>query len=128
MDADNFSQALDGYVPEHEFTPEMAALFDVMSEVSEDAYCASWIHGNEFFVWNILHPYTDKGYAPHGIAQEELQRIKELEAGTKGWIVWIDNQEIPGLPVDLWGPYFVSREMWEDIFERHVHIQQSRNA
>lgn len=29
-------------------------LYDRLSEISEDCYCARWIQGNEYTIWNAI--------------------------------------------------------------------------
>ena len=95
------------------FNKDMQELYDLMSEISEDCWCAGWLIGNEFALWSAIQR-GDLKYGPELIEKADLDRCAELSRLINGWIVWLDDEH--GLPPAEWGPYFVSMPEWLDIY------------
>ena len=97
-------------------TDDQRALYEMMSDISEDGWCAGWLHDNEFNIWAAL----TTGYfgsSLYGIDPESLARVKELSDKTGGWIEWRGSEH--GLPLDQWGPYFVPMAEWLQIVSKN---------
>ena len=81
-------------------------LYELMSDISEDCYCAGWMMGNEFRLWHaITDANDDKRYGQSEIAPQQIQRLKELSQAVGGWWRWDDKE----------GAQFVSLEKWAEI-------------
>jgi len=99
---------------------EKLALF--MSELSEECYCASWLHGCELFLWDCVTGVAHRGpvhppFTPRpdvtgfpwgmGIVSDaeadELRRLSELAGG---WCRWDETADDFGalvfVPIDEW--------------------------
>lgn len=75
-------------------TDQERALYQAMHDESEAHWCASWYSGCEYLFWN------------RGL-------FRDLARAAGGWIVWVDDQDLPGLLFGDWGPRVVSLEEWE---------------
>lgn len=98
--------------PEHEFTDDERRLYELMSDISEDCYCAGWMHGNEFALWNAIAT-GDLRYGMGEMDRDKLAQVTALSVKTGKWIIWRDDND--GLdPHDSseWGPYAITLEAW----------------
>ena len=104
-------------IKEEHFNDKQCELRDVMNGISEDCYCAGWMIGLEYAIWNALQS-GDRKYGMGEIDENELERCRVLSSELDGWIIWIDDLEIDDLPVNEWGPYFVSMGDWLEMLKR----------
>lgn len=74
-------------------------LYDRMSEISEDCFCASWIHDNEYNIWNAI-VNGDTSLAHPWMSPRLLRRCQLLSTEIGGWIYWTD------------GPQFAPMAQW----------------
>lgn len=91
--------------------PDMIKLSELMSEISELLFYASWIYKNENLVWEIV----EGEFKPdREISAEYIETIKDLRERLDGWIVLLDDSlySRTELPVSEWGLYFVSMKEW----------------
>ena len=74
-------------------TPIQEQLRDLMSEVSELHYCARWMDGTEYRLWQFLVEPTDSGewgfYSLDPALRGELGR---LSGKASGWIVFAEGE------------------------------------
>ena len=62
--------------PEDKLQPLERALYELMSSVSEDCYCAGWLDGTEYAVWDLLHGKRTGNYiADHATRTEALAAL-----------------------------------------------------
>ncbi len=81
-------------------------LFDRMSEISEDCFCAGWVTDNEYSIWNaITLGDPGPGYPP--MNPRLVRRCQQLSAEIGGWINWVD------------GPQFVPMAQWLEMVAQH---------
>lgn len=82
-------------------------LYQLMSDISEDCYCAGWLIGNEYRLWNaITDPNDDRRYGMSEIAEDDIARLRELSAHAGGWWMWEDKDDSPGA-------MFIALAEWE---------------
>jgi hypothetical protein len=75
-------------------TPDQAKLAQLMSDISEEHYCAAWNMGNEFRLWRALtDPNDDRAYGMEIISQEAIDHLRMLSERVGGWIVCRDAGE-----------------------------------
>lgn len=80
-----------------DFSPDQRRLRDLMSDYSEDFWCAGWLIGLEEELWRTIHagPLTD-----------QLDKIARQAAICGGWITWdedsLDNTNL-FLTWEEWG-------------------------
>ena len=69
-------------------TPEQRALAEYMSELSEEAYCASWMSGLEYALWEaVVRRRHAFGRLPFGTV--EVERLRNLARECGDWIVFV---------------------------------------
>jgi hypothetical protein len=88
-----------------DLTPAQSELAEYMSSLSEEAYCAGWMQGLEYALWQALvdgrSTYGRLALSPTHV--DGLRRLSEL---CGGWIVFDDVAE----------ETFVLRSEWEARF------------
>lgn len=93
------------FEPYPHLTDDQYDLFDRMSEISEDAYCAGWIGDNEYNIWDALtlsQPVPKYRFFNPRL----LRRCKKLSDEIGGWICWT-----------LGAPQFVPMAQWLEMVE-----------
>lgn len=76
-------------------------LYELMSDISEECYCAGWMDGNEFRLWRaVTDPNDDRRYGQSEIEKWQLIRLRELSELTGGWWVWEDDAAF--ISLDEW--------------------------
>jgi hypothetical protein len=101
--------------PDDALKPLQRALYQMMSDISEDCWCAGWMMGNEFALWDAIVT-GDRTYGQCWMDEDMLASCKALAEQVGGWIEWRDDEH--GLPVADWGPYFVPMPQWLDKFAK----------
>lgn len=97
-------------IEEEDLTKDKYLLYSLMSQISEEVVKASWIEGNEIYIWTRLQEEKDLESAP-GL----LQKVAELSTKLQGWIVWLDKETNPNLSLpEQWGPRFVPLDVWKE--------------
>lgn len=97
-------------------TWQQEALYRKMSDISEEAWCAGWMTGNEFALWDIAcNPQSDRRYGQIIVSVGDAATLKDMADTIGGWIYWYDDEQEPDLPSSEWGPRFVPMERWKKI-------------
>jgi hypothetical protein len=91
-----------------------AALRALMSELSEDAYCASWHYDTEYRLWEILQGRRSGWMALAG-DDPRIAELRRLHALTGGWW-WLNPARGDGLGEKE----FLPTAAWEDTYARMV--------
>jgi len=94
-------------------TPRQHELYDMMSEISEECYCAGWMDGNEFTLWEAIQT-GEMRYGMGNIDKEKLAKVAALSVLTGCWIIWKDKEH--GLPLEEHGPYAIPIAEWIAIY------------
>lgn len=108
---DQLKKMLSGRGDELQGRERWHALASMMSEVSEDHYCAGWLVDLEYELWEII---TEKN-RPFGfgyIDPGKLLAIASLARELGGWIVWQHNDD-----PEKSGERFVTFEEFEPMYE-----------
>jgi len=85
-------------------------LAKLMSDLSEEAYCAGWMMGLEYALWERV----TEGPGEYGfltIAQEILDVLKSLSDECGGWVRWDDKKGECFVPMDEWLALY---ERWKE--------------
>ena len=98
-------------IREDDFDEKQRELYETMSDISEDCYCAGWMIGLEFALWSALQD-GDRRYGFSEMDAQQLAKCRELAKELDGWIVWVDDDTDPNLPAAEWGPRFLSMSEW----------------
>lgn len=59
-----------------------------MEEISEDHYCAGWMSGLEFDLWNAAHATEDYRYGMGVIDTAQREALRKLSQDAGGWWRW----------------------------------------
>jgi hypothetical protein len=90
------------------------ALRDLMSELSEDACCASWHYDTEYRLWELLK-HGRGGWMALGENDPRLAELRRLHELTGGWWWWNPNRG------DFLGEKeFLLTAAWEGTYARLV--------
>ena len=92
-----------------EDTAEGAALglLGLMSGISEEFWCAGWLIGLEFDLWNAA---ANAKYGQGAITERQVTLLRLLSEECDGWWHWRDGAD---------NPEFVRLNEWREIVERH---------
>lgn len=75
-----------------------------MSELSEEAYCAGWMSGNEFYLWEVAIGQRTS-YGQTTLGAEEAERLTRLSRDAGGW-----HTTDTFVPLDRWLEMFAARQ------------------
>ena len=85
----------------------------VMSDISEDVWCAGWLTEVEYILWDAIARER-----PDWCVREEIEQLKFLSERCGGWIVW-DKER---------GRRFVRMEDWLDRYARWRSKREEETA
>lgn len=111
--------------PEALLTPLQHKLYELMSEISEDCWCAGWMDGNEYALWDALKT-GDRTYDMSLMDERLLEDCEALSEEIGGWIEWRDDEH--GLPIGSWGPYFIAMPEWMEKFGKDKAARDALGA
>lgn len=91
-------------------TPDQKKLRDFMSNLSEEAWCAGWLHGLEYILWRAVQmgPSERNRWFP----PSDLDLLRKGAEEIGGWIVW---GAADGTDTDE-GNRFVPMDEWLRMF------------
>ena len=58
-----------------------------MRRISEEAYCAGWLSGLEFYLWRFFSEGPGQ-FGGLDITNEHIASLQSLSDACGGWIVW----------------------------------------
>jgi hypothetical protein len=79
----------------------------LMSAISEDCWCAGWLHATEYALWTMVEHGAGK-WGQGEVTQAQVDRLKRLSELAGGWFAWRDGD----------GPEFVPMERWVAEFAK----------
>ena len=80
-------------------------LAELMSDISEDQYCAGWLTGLEYELWALLQSSDAERVGTfRGTHPGDVRRLRQLSAVTNGWIAWADHSDadLQHIPLNEW--------------------------
>ena len=89
-----------------------------MSEISEQAYCAGWMDGLEYRLWEILQGGSKK-YGQIRLSDAQVARLRELASKVGGWVRLDDEAEVEE---------FVEMADWQNLYEAWARKKSSRES
>jgi hypothetical protein len=116
-------------------------LCEVISEISEECWCAGWLTECEYSIWSLLEDYrkgkplswgTVDNFCTDEYLLRLMSRLDNLQTKAKGWWYWDDtvieewvSTSFPGHTCKLtYGERFVTQEEWEKMYADHLHNQK----
>jgi hypothetical protein len=96
-------------------------LYNLMSDISEECYCAGWMSGNEYTLWAMVRdPAASRHYGMSEVSAEDVEELRQLSEQLGGWVVWWDDGDEPGLPATAWGRRFLPMAEWLKRWDEHA--------
>ncbi|HEV2719660.1 MAG TPA: hypothetical protein VG323_06550 [Thermoanaerobaculia bacterium] len=91
-----------------DLTTMQRALARLMSEISEDAYCAGWLSGLEYELWQIvIDGHGQFGFG--ALSETDIQDLRELSDACGGWIIYDGERQQTFVPLAEWQSMFAAR-------------------
>jgi hypothetical protein len=87
------------------------ALCQLMSGVSEECYCASWLSGLEYSLWEMVAG-GDREFGLGEVSLAQVDDLRALSGRCDGWWMWVDEGAVAGrvfVRLDAWGQVFARR-------------------
>jgi len=75
------------------------ALLQLMSDISEDCWCAGWISGNENALYRMAFDGAPRRYGMSEVGEPEIVHLRDLAEKTGMWGAWDDEDGV--IAVDL---------------------------
>lgn len=102
------------------------ALYELMSDISEECYCAGWMSGNEYTLWEMVaNPDAGRNYGQDSVTDEQIADLRAISNEIGGWIRWRDDEEDANLPPEDWGPVFTPMAEWLPMYEQRMALWES---
>lgn len=108
--------------PYSQLTHDQRFLTDRMAAISEDCYCAGWMTGLEYVLWEMV---TDPNFPRHwgqgDVSEQDIESLKLQSDRIGGWIYWRDDETDPELThrQEEWGETFVPMDQWLRMVEEN---------
>jgi hypothetical protein len=102
---------------DRELTGDVGRLAELMSDISEDCWCAGWMSCNEFSLWRMtIDPTTERRYGFGHVTDDQVAELKALSERTGGWVIWWDDFSEPAAPIETWGERFIPMAEWQTLW------------
>lgn len=102
---------------QEQLTDTQKLLADRMSEISEKCFCAGWMSGLEYVLWESTISTRRPFYYGMGeVPEQDIRILKTLSNQIDGWIYWRDDTTDSALPVEEWGETFVPLDIWQRMY------------
>jgi hypothetical protein len=122
------SEAAEALAEYPKLTLDQCRLYTLMSDISEECYCAGWLSGNEYRLWSAMtDPKDDRAYGQGTITDDNVTDLQDLCERAGGWIYWHDDSWEPGLPQAHWGPRCMPIEEWRAHYATSEETAWYRN-
>ena len=83
--------------------PAARLLARVMSDLSEEHFCAGWLTGCEYSLWASLTGHEIAGMTGWKITEDEKAELRLAQEVAGGWVIWSK---------DAGGQSFLSNKEW----------------
>jgi hypothetical protein len=84
-----------------DLSPDQRRLAGYMSELSERAYCAGWMDGLEFALWEVMQGERSE-YGRLVFTEDDWRTLRSLSDRIGGWIIFDNDHEESFLPLAEW--------------------------
>ncbi|EGF89171.1 hypothetical protein ABI_45180 [Asticcacaulis biprosthecium C19] len=112
-------------------TEDQRRLYELMSDISEEAIFAGWINHNEYRLWAMIsEPGNSRIFRGTVVTDEQVLEMRRLSKLVDGWIVYIVEDDIS---YEEWGERFLPMAEWlkvyEDFRQKHSdHFKEYLNS
>ena len=84
---------------------------NLISEISEDIYCAGWYSNIEFELWNWINDeMTIPKYFNQRVIKEDLIELQMLSGKLQLWAYWHDEDEEKSIGITEWKELFKEKK------------------
>jgi hypothetical protein len=90
--------------------PYARLLYQKMSAISEDCWCAGWTTGNEYALWELVHS-ENHDYGWCSVSEQDVEELRVLSEHAGGWI-WTG-------PAHEFTPQLLPFDAWRARLEEH---------
>ena len=71
-------------------------LYEFLSKISQREFCATWMQGIEYMVWDAAKEGGTSGPSAHiDLSAEEAAFAMKLSSDIGGWLFWEDSADEP---------------------------------
>lgn len=77
------------------FWPRSDALEALMSDISEDCYCAGWMTGTETTLYGIVFQGSDRHWGMGRVDPDDIVELRRLAEADGVWVKWPDESSWP---------------------------------
>jgi hypothetical protein len=99
------------------FTIAQEDLHEFMSKLSERCYCAGWLIGTEFRLWEYMTDAEDDGdWGYYRLFSEDRQALESLSQKAEGWVYWASAEQ----GRTFGGPAFATFVDWLNVYASWV--------
>lgn len=103
---------------DHNLSGDQALLAELMSDISEDCWCAGWLSCNEYSLWGMVtNPAAERRYGFSRVEDDQVAELKALSERTGGWIIYWDDSFDPKATLAEWGERFIPMADWLKLWE-----------
>lgn len=71
-----------------------------MSDISEHCWCAGWMDGLEFRLWELVEGDPDRRYGESQVTERDIEDLRAISQELGGWMKWDDGEQF--VPLDQW--------------------------
>jgi hypothetical protein len=83
-------------------------LAELMSNISEECYCAGWMMGLEYALWDMVLGGSRR-YGQSEASEAQVTEMRRLSERAGGWVRWQDDVGEVFVPLDEWVAEYASR-------------------
>ncbi len=76
-------------------------LAELMSEISEEGYCAGWMSMLEFDLWEIING-GNREYGRYEVTQNDIDQLNSLSQECGRWIIFDDANDETAIDLKTW--------------------------
>lgn len=95
-----------------------AAIPRIISDISEDFYCAGWLIDAEFEVWRLMQEGGTWGMGAASAIPEDLGALRSIAESTGYWVRWDGNADPSTVPVPL--------DTWREMYATWAEARRLR--
>lgn len=104
-----------GSVPAMQGTEEWRRIGAIISDISEDMYCAGWMQHAEYDVYRLMTEGGRWGMGCASDAAEQLGALRSLSRRHEVWVTWCEDHGQEPIRLDQWKPVYVQ---WRAKYHR----------
>lgn len=99
---------------DHDAHTPVSELAHLISDTSEDCYCAGWLHDCEHVLWDMANdPNSDLSWGMGIVPRASLDRMLALSMRAGQWVHWDDERGgVHAIDLDAWKRKHAAWKPW----------------